>query len=233
MTRTRWMLLVPLGAMVMACGPDGPDGPGAGSPDADDLGLEVVSGGDSMHDGHDGDHASAPDGDAVMTVDEMHHGDDEGEQGTATSDMLVPDSDDAGTDEMVVESDEESTDGAEEQATEDENLVVEVEMVEFGFVADIEEVPLGEPVTFRFHNTGAVPHEAMFGTHHQQDEFAESAGHGDHSEEGHHGDVAAITLEPGVTGDIVLEFAEAGEIFIGCHLPGHFDAGMVASFDVA
>ena len=116
--------------------------------------------------------------------------------------------------------------------TSDAGTVVNVEMVEFGFVADVDELPLGEPIVFRFTNTGAVPHEAMFGSHHQQDEFAASVGHGDHGTDGHHGEVAAITLDPGVSSEMVIEFAEAGEVWIGCHLPGHYDAGMAASFAV-
>ena len=113
-------------------------------------------------------------------------------------------------------------------------IVVEVEMVEFGFVTAQTELPVGQPVTFRFSNTGVVPHEAMFGTLHQQGEFAESGSHGDgHGEGGHHGDVAAITLDAGEVGEIVLEFGSPGEIWIGCHLPGHYEAGMKSTLWVA
>lgn len=112
-------------------------------------------------------------------------------------------------------------------------LVVEVEMVEFGFVAEPITLPVGEPITFRFTNTGVVPHEAMFGTRHQQEEFAEAGDHGDgHGDAGHHGDVAAITLDAGEAGDIVVEFGTPGEVWIGCHLPGHYEAGMWSVFTV-
>ena len=163
----------------------------------------------------------------------------------------MPAHDEADVDEMVVDdhaatdathdsTSEEAHDGPaddeahdEQQTAEpDQGTVVHVEMVEFGFVADVDELPAGEPVTFRFSNTGVVPHEAMFGSHHQQQEFAESTDHGSHGDAGHHGDVAAITLDPGGTADITLEFDETGEVWIGCHLPGHYDAGMAATFIV-
>ncbi len=194
--------------------------------------------------GH-GDDMTEHDDDMTAHDDEMTAHDD---------DMTEHDEDMTAHDEMTEHGDETAHEAAEEMAGhgdettgevsdhEDEaaeppstdGVVVEVEMVEFGYVMDTATVPMGEPVTFRFVNDGAVPHEAMFGDAHQQDEFAAQGGHGDdHGDAGHHGDVAAITLGPGETGEIVLEFTTPGEIWIGCHLPGHWDAGMVATFDVA
>ena len=114
----------------------------------------------------------------------------------------------------------------------DEGYVVEVAMVEFGYQLDRDTVPAGEPVTFRFTNEGQIEHEAMFGSMHQQEEFASSEGHGDHGSEGHHGEIAAITLDAEDAGEMVMVFEEPGEVLMGCHLPGHWDAGMVASFEV-
>ena len=113
-----------------------------------------------------------------------------------------------------------------------EGYVVEVAMVEFGYQLDRDTVPAGEPVTFRFTNEGQIEHEAMFGSMHQQEEFASSEGHGDHGSEGHHGEIAAITLDAEDAGEMVMVFEEPGEVLMGCHLPGHWDAGMVASFEV-
>lgn len=248
----RWAILVSAGVVLAACGADGPD-----ANSADDLGIEVISGGDDMHaehmnepdSGSTGDESAAPsdeDADGDMGDHSGMGTDEVSDSGTAESGMAVPGADDV--DEMVEEHEEMvdehdgmadehdgmSTDASDDEGTmADEGFVVEVEMVEFGFVADLGELPMGEAITFRFVNTGVVPHEAMFGSRHQQEEFATSAGHGDHGEAGHHGEVAAITLDPGAIGDITLEFSEAGEVWIGCHLPGHYDAGMVATFVVA
>lgn len=124
---------------------------------------------------------------------------------------------------------------ADDAAAHDGEHVVEVTMVEFGYVLDRPTVPVGEPVTFRFVNDGQIEHEAMFGTMHQQEEFAASDDHGDHGDhgsQGHHGEVAAITLDAAASGEMVLVFDSPGVVLIGCHLPGHWEAGMVASLEV-
>jgi uncharacterized cupredoxin-like copper-binding protein len=110
--------------------------------------------------------------------------------------------------------------------------VVQVAMFDFGYALDRETVPVGEPVTFRFVNEGQIEHEAMFGSMHQQEEFASTDGHGDHGSEGHHGEIAAITLDAATAGEMVMVFDSLGEVLIGCHLPGHWDAGMVATLEV-
>ena len=53
-----------------------------------------------------------------------------------------------------------------------------------------------------------------------------AAGDGHHGGEGHHGDLSMISLEPGESGSFVHEFTEAGELWMGCHVPGHWGAGM-------
>jgi uncharacterized cupredoxin-like copper-binding protein len=42
----------------------------------------------------------------------------------------------------------------------------------------------------------------------------------------------AITLQPGETKTLEYTFEEAGELLAGCHEPGHYDAGMVATITV-
>ncbi|HEY5663156.1 MAG TPA: hypothetical protein VIS05_03880 [Ilumatobacter sp.] len=237
-TYTSRALIAALALVVAACGADGPDATDATDATdaiaAEGVGIEVLAGGDDQHDTHlDGDHGDGNDAADASPgdTDTAGHGDDGGMEAHGSG-MAVPGTD--GVDEMVEEPEDDGQHGDDDAATvTDEGTVIEIEMVEFGFVADLGELPLGEAITFRFTNTGVVPHEAMFGTEHQQEEFADSADHGDHGEAGHHGDVAAITLDPGAVGDITVKFLEAGEVWIGCHLPGHYDAGMVATFVVA
>ena len=250
MKRTNWMLLVPLSLAAVGCGDDGPVGESADG--GDDLGIEVITADDGLHGMHTDDHeAEAPTSSAVpaeaptstvgalggTSVDAPDDGGLDRDGGEAQSGMPVLGHDDV--DETISEAGDESNDGghdaddaAADSVVDDEGVVVNVEMVEFGFVADVDEVPLGEPVTFRFVNSGLVPHEAMFGTNHQQEEYATAGDHGDHDGAGHHGEVTAITLDPGVTADITLEFSEPGVVWIGCHLPGHYDAGMASNFAV-
>ena len=117
----------------------------------------------------------------------------------------------------------------------DADMVVEIVMSDFAYEMDDLVVPVGSTVRFDFVNEGAIEHEAMFGDAHQQEEFAELGDHsGDHGDaEGHHGEIDAITLEAGGSGSVTVTFDEAGEMMIGCHLPGHWDAGMSATFVVA
>ena len=117
--------------------------------------------------------------------------------------------------------------------TDGTDLVIHVEMNEFGYELVETTIPAGSTVRFDFVNVGVIEHEAMFGTTHEQEEFADSAAHGVHGEDGHHGSIPAITLGAGEAGSLVVEFDEPGEIMIGCHLPGHWVAGMVTTITVA
>jgi len=117
--------------------------------------------------------------------------------------------------------------------TDGNEFVVRVEMNEFGYELAETTIPAGSTVRFDFVNVGFIEHEAMFGTVHEQEEFADSAAHGEHGEDGHHGTVPAITLDAGEAGSLVVEFDEPGEMMIGCHLPGHWDAGMVTTLVVS
>jgi uncharacterized cupredoxin-like copper-binding protein len=42
----------------------------------------------------------------------------------------------------------------------------------------------------------------------------------------------SLLLEPGKSGELTHTFEEAGEILIGCHQPGHYEAGMKTTITV-
>ncbi len=111
--------------------------------------------------------------------------------------------------------------------------VIEIDMVEFAFEPETIEIEAGEPTILRFTNRGAVEHEAMVGDSHMQEEFAASDDHGDHGGDGHHGDTMAVTVAAGETADLEVMVDEAGTWYIGCHLPGHYDAGMEAPLTIS
>lgn len=48
----------------------------------------------------------------------------------------------------------------------------------------------------------------------------------------HSGDGQAIEVAPGATGDLTYTFDEPGTLLLGCHEPGHYEAGMVATIVV-
>ena len=112
-------------------------------------------------------------------------------------------------------------------AAEDVDRVVEIDMEDIAFSTDELQFAVGERVLFRFENVGAAPHEALIGDMHVQEEHeAEMAQGGGHHDGGHHGDLSMITLEAGESGSFVHEFTEEGELWMGCHVPGHWGAGM-------
>jgi len=105
----------------------------------------------------------------------------------------------------------------------------------------------GETIAFLFVNEGASTHEAYLGSEAEQEEHAEemaasstthsmdmgsdaTGGGADHSMHMGGGDMA--TVAPGNTVSLTHTFDEAGTMVIGCHQPGHWEAGMKATVEV-
>lgn len=141
---------------------------------------------------------------------------------------------DAGQSDGAADDDHEDDDGAPDDAAaaadDDVDRVVEVDMEDIAFSVEELEFAVGERVRFDFVNVGQAPHEALIGDLHVQEEheqeMAEGADHDEASDDGHEGELTTISLEPGESGSFVHEFTEAGELWMGCHVPGHWGAGM-------
>ncbi|MEZ5220336.1 MAG: plastocyanin/azurin family copper-binding protein [Ilumatobacteraceae bacterium] len=88
-------------------------------------------------------------------------------------------------------------------------------------------VRAGETIEFRFTNTGRITHDAFIGDTDAQmeheTEMAEMDGMGGMS---HSGDDAAVTVQPGASGELSYTFDQPGTYEVGCHQPGHYAAGM-------
>ncbi len=122
------------------------------------------------------------------------------------------------------------THGLEAEPAIEGESTVEVVMTEFAFTPDTFTFEAGETVTFLFRNDGAVAHEALIGTAEEQEHHAaEMAG----GETAHQGDLSAVDLQAGETRTLEYTFTGAGELIIGCHYAGHWDAGMRATIEVA
>lgn len=115
-------------------------------------------------------------------------------------------------------------------STASEARVVSVRMVDSTFEPASLKVQRGETVEFRFTNAGQVAHDAFIGDHAAQREHEQEMRSGD--AHGGHGDDAAITVDPGDTGAIRYAFDRSGAFEVGCHQPGHYDAGMRLSIEV-
>lgn len=87
----------------------------------------------------------------------------------------------------------------------------------------------GETIKFVITNHGKLPHEFMIG-----DEAAQEA----HEKEMQsmkdmvHADPNAVSIKPGETKTLVWKFGGAGTLEFGCHVPGHYAAGMVGTIRV-
>jgi uncharacterized cupredoxin-like copper-binding protein len=122
-----------------------------------------------------------------------------------------------------------------------EPRTIEVSMTDNAYSPASLDVEAGETVRFVFRNDGAVRHEAVIGTGTQQEEhhadMAEMAGM-EGSHEGmdmgsmDHGELHAVVVEPGETVEMMHTFESSGPMMIGCHEPGHWEAGMKMTIDV-
>jgi uncharacterized cupredoxin-like copper-binding protein len=132
------------------------------------------------------------------------------------------------------------SDGTDETSSEDpqaEARDVHLSMVDNAYSPATVDVEEGETVRFVFHNDGSVRHDAVIGdaaTQDMHEQEVRAAGEGaDAAEAMSHGSVPAITIEPGQMGELVHTFDEAGPMIVGCHEPGHYDAGMQIAVNVA
>ena len=114
---------------------------------------------------------------------------------------------------------------------------IEIEMSDNAFSPQAVDVQAGETVRFVFDNTGAVTHDAFIGDEAAQDDHgSEMNGGGDGGMSGmdhaSSDDSGGITVEPGETGELMHTFESGDEVLIGCHQPGHYEAGMMLSMTV-
>ncbi|MDL2335989.1 MAG: plastocyanin/azurin family copper-binding protein [Chloroflexota bacterium] len=93
------------------------------------------------------------------------------------------------------------------------------------------EVRAGEPTTFIVTNAGKIVHEFTLGDGTVQDEHEQEmiamGGMGMTSDEPN-----AISVAPGETKELVFTFEMPGMSLAGCHVMGHYPAGMKATISV-
>lgn len=188
------------------------------------FGLVVLVGGVVLY--VTGEAAPEP-GDGTLAVADVHEGsepeDVPSEEPTVEANEDVP---------VVEQEPTGNAAGAADPADDGTDGVVEVEMVEFGYVPATIDLEAGVPVTLRFSNTGKLLHEAMVGDTHMQEEFASAGNHDDGGGDDHHGDLMAVTVEPGQTAELEVLIDEPGTWYFACHLPGHYEQGQVATINV-
>ncbi len=111
-----------------------------------------------------------------------------------------------------------------------EARVIEIDAKDdFSFVPNEISVAVGETVTFRVTNVGQIPHDFTIGDAEIQDDHEGEMSSGEMHEAG---DPNAMLLQPGESGDLTWTFTAPGEILLGCHVPGHYTAGMKADLTI-
>jgi uncharacterized cupredoxin-like copper-binding protein len=89
----------------------------------------------------------------------------------------------------------------------------------------------GETIAFVLTNTGQLPHELVIGDEEVQAEHEEEMADIHAMEE--MGDKPyAVEAHAGDTATLVYTFDDPGTLLIGCHVPGHYDAGMRGTITV-
>lgn len=102
------------------------------------------------------------------------------------------------------------------------------------FSPDRIEVRAGETIRFVLTNPTASDHGMFIGSEVEQDEHHNAHGRVTVESQAavpHFG--YGIPLPAYGRGEMEYHFAQAGEILIGCHLPGHYEAGHVATVVVS
>lgn len=90
-------------------------------------------------------------------------------------------------------------------------------------------VKAGETVKFEVTNTGKIDHEFVLADAAEQAEHDKEMQAMPNMKMDHPN---GISVAPGKTATLIWTFTKAGKLQYGCHIPGHFAAGMVGQLTV-
>jgi uncharacterized cupredoxin-like copper-binding protein len=109
---------------------------------------------------------------------------------------------------------------------------IEITVDGYHFVPDHFQVRRGESIRFVVTNPDTIGHELYIGTVAEQAarRAADVAAPSDPASVTHFG--YGIYLPAFADGEFDYSFSADTDLLIGCHLPGHWEAGMVATIDV-
>ena len=90
------------------------------------------------------------------------------------------------------------------------------------FTPDALNVRTGETIAFQISNTGGVRHEFFIGTPAEQQAHERDMAGGAPM----HAEAGQVDVPAGTTVRLLYTFDRAGTLEYGCHVPGHYAAGM-------
>ena len=97
------------------------------------------------------------------------------------------------------------------------------------FAPDTLTVQRGETIAFEISNPGVVPHEFFLGTSAEQQAHEAEMGRGAPM----HAEPGQVDIPAGKTVRLVYTFDQSGILEYGCHVPGHYTAGMRAAITIS
>ena len=100
------------------------------------------------------------------------------------------------------------------------------------FTPDTLQIQAGETIRFVVRNEGKVPHELVLGTSSDIREHAEAMKKSVSDHHAHAGGIS-IDLKSGETGELVVHFPQEVVLEMACLVPGHYEAGMRGTVQVA
>lgn len=91
-------------------------------------------------------------------------------------------------------------------------------------------VEKGETIRFKVMNIGELEHEFVLDDHKG---VMAHKGMMERMPEMEHDDPNSVRLDPGMDGELIWSFANAGPFEFACLIPGHYDSGMKGTLTVA
>ena len=101
-------------------------------------------------------------------------------------------------------------------------VIVKVTLRDYGVAMSRHALPAGAPIRFVITNHGKAMHETVL----------ERAGADDKALEVRGKEYEADDIAPGTTRTVTWTIPQAGTYQLACHMPGHFEMGMMTRFTV-
>lgn len=111
--------------------------------------------------------------------------------------------------------------------------VIRIELLDFRFEPPVIDVRLGESVRLLAFNRSDLPHELFIGSAAEQEEHHQLHAAAAPDEQDDLDGVNGVYVPAWGSAQFTYRFERARDVIMGCHLVGHFEAGMVGVIHVS
>jgi len=123
--------------------------------------------------------------------------------------------------------------GAAPTASPAEPRVIRIELLDFRLEPAVIDVRLGESVRLLALNRSDLPHELFIGSAAEQDAHHRLHAAAAPDEQDQLEGVNGVYVPARGSAQLTYRFERAGDVMMGCHLLGHFEAGMVGVIHIS